>query len=333
MALRAGHRVLNVDKLTYAGCLRSLADVSGHPEYSFAQVDIVDAADVNSLFRDFQPQAVMHLAAESHVDRSIVAPDAFVQTNIVGTFNLLQAALDHWRNLDSKSAEAFRLLHVSSDEVYGSLGATGKFNENSPYDPHSPYSASKAAADHLVRAWFQTYQLPVLVTHSSNNYGPFQFPEKLIPVVILNGLRGAAIPVYGSGEQVRDWLHVDDHCRALMKVLESGTPGETYSIGGHCELTNLDLVRQICALLDEQRPRPDGGSYADQITFVPDRPGHDLRYAMDTTKIEQELLWSPQQDHLSGLRSTVQWYLESEPWWQAIQIEEQCQHDQELPCR
>jgi dTDP-glucose 4,6-dehydratase len=312
------HAVLNVDALTYAGNRHSLDDLAGHPRYRFAQADITDAAALAKLFTDFQPDWVMHLAAESHVDRSIDGPGAFIQTNIVGTYTLLQAARKHFDALTGTAKDRFRFLHVSTDEVYGSLGATGSFTEKTPYDPHSPYSASKAASDHLARAWADTYRLPVLVTNCSNNYGPYQFPEKLIPVVILKALRGDPIPVYGKGENIRDWLYVGDHAEALLAVVSRGKIGETYNIGGNNERRNLDLVRLLCSLLDELRPRADGRKYADQITFVTDRPGHDLRYAIDAAKIRRELGWSPKQDHTSGFRKTVQWYLDNQPWWQSI---------------
>lgn len=316
--LQQGHEVLNLDKLTYAGNLESLADVASHDNYHFVQGDIADAEAVRRAFAVFHPQAVMHLAAESHVDRSIDGPMAFIQTNVVGTAVLLQAAREYWQGLSSAEREKFRFLHVSTDEVYGSLGAEGYFSESSPYDPHSPYSASKAASDHLARAWFHTYGLPVMVTNCSNNYGPYQFPEKLIPVVILKALRGEPIPVYGRGENVRDWLYVLDHAEALLTVLERGRPGETYNIGGNNEMRNLELVQLLCGLLDELRPRADKRSYAQQITFVPDRPGHDLRYAIDAGKIRRELGWTPRQDRESGFRLTVRWYLENERWWQRI---------------
>jgi dTDP-glucose 4,6-dehydratase len=309
-----GHQVLNVDKLTYAGNPHSLADLTGDPRYRFSQTDICDADATSALFTEYQPDWVMHLAAESHVDRSIDGPGAFIHTNIVGTFNLLQGARAHFENLTGDARDRFRFLHVSTDEVYGSLGETGLFSETTAYDPHSPYSASKAASDHLARAWADTYQLPVLVTNCSNNYGPFQFPEKLIPVVILKALRGDPIPVYGKGENIRDWLYVGDHAEALHAVIDRGRTGETYNIGGNNERQNIDLVRLLCSLLDELRPRTDGKSYADQITFVTDRPGHDLRYAIDASKIKRELSWSPQQDHTSGFRKTVQWYLDNESW-------------------
>jgi len=309
-----GHTVLNVDALTYAGNRHSLADLEGNPAHRFAHADICDAAAMQRLFAEFQPDWVMHLAAESHVDRSIDGPGAFIQTNVVGTFTLLQTARAHLEKLIGPVREKFRFLHVSTDEVYGSLGATGLFSEETPYDPHSPYSASKAASDHLARAWSDTYGLPVLVTNCSNNYGPYQFPEKLIPVVILKALRGDPIPVYGKGENIRDWLYVGDHAEALHTVIARGRAGQTYNIGGNNERKNIDLVRLLCGLLDELRPRADGKPYADQITFVTDRPGHDLRYAIDATKIKTELGWTPKQDHVSGFRKTVQWYLDHEAW-------------------
>nr|WP_146530334.1 dTDP-glucose 4,6-dehydratase [Novipirellula artificiosorum] len=339
MAVEAGHQVLNLDCLTYAGNLASLASVAKHPAYQFAQVDITDADAVNARVKNYRPDAVMHLAAESHVDRSIDGPGQFIQTNVIGTYNLLQSSLNHWRSLPPEDADRFRFLHVSTDEVYGSLGAEGKFTETTSYDPHSPYSATKASSDHLARAWHDTYGLPVLVTNCSNNYGPYQFPEKLIPVVILKCLRGESIPVYGKGENIRDWLYVDDHCRALMAVANHGKPGETYNIGGNNERTNLQLVQFLCVLMDElspktipnTSPRPGSGrgvggegaialasSHSSLITFVTDRPGHDLRYAIDATKIERELNWRPQEDFESGFRKTVQWYLDNQSWWQSI---------------
>jgi dTDP-glucose 4,6-dehydratase len=312
------HTVLNVDKLTYAGNRHSLDDLADNLRYRFAQVDICDPPALASLFDEFQPDWVMHLAAESHVDRSIDGPGAFIQTNVVGTFTLLQAARGHFDKLTGEAKDRFRFLHVSTDEVYGSLGDAGLFTEETPYDPHSPYSASKAASDHLVRAWADTFKLPVLVTNCSNNYGPYQFPEKLIPVVILKALRGDPIPVYGKGENIRDWLYVGDHADALHTVIATGRLGETYNIGGNNERKNIDLVRLLCTLLDELKPRADAKSYANQITFVTDRPGHDLRYAIDASKIQRELGWAPRQDHTSGFRKTVQWYLDNEPWWKAI---------------
>ena len=316
--VHAGHDVLNVDALTYAGNLNSLADVAEQPNYHFAHVDITDALAVRRTLLGYRPDAVMHLAAESHVDRSIDAPRRFVETNVVGTLHLLQAAREHWRGLSSSVSAAFRFLHVSTDEVYGSLGRQGYFTEESRYDPHSPYSASKAASDHLARAWCDTYGLPVIVTNCSNNYGPYQFPEKLVPLVILKCLRGEPIPVYGTGQNVRDWLYVGDHCEALVVTLQHGQVGQTYNIGGNNEQTNLDLVQMLCGLMDELHPRADGQPYAQQITFVSDRPGHDFRYAIDSTKIREQLGWQPRQDHRSGFRQTVQWYLDNRPWWDAI---------------
>ena len=310
-------RVINVDKLTYAGNLASLKDLEGHRGHVFHQADLCDPDTLRDLFTTYRPDAVMHLAAESHVDRSIDGPGEFIQTNLVGTFHLLQAALSHWRSLEPEARKAFRFLHVSTDEVYGTLGPDAPgFSETTPYDPHSPYSASKAGSDHLARAWADTYGLPVLVTNCSNNYGPFQFPEKLIPVVILKCLKGEPIPVYGKGENIRDWLYVKDHAEALYTVLTRGRPGETYNIGGNNERTNLDLVRTLCSLLDELRP--GSKPYADLIEFVADRPGHDLRYAIDPTKIHTELGWTPREDFESGFRKTVQWYLDHSDWWQNI---------------
>lgn len=316
LLLSRGHSVLNFDKLTYAGNPSSLRDLEGNPAYRFLQADICDEAAVQGAFTSFRPDAVMHLAAESHVDRSIDGPRAFMETNIFGTYTLLEAARAY---LDSGEAPAgFRFLHVSTDEVYGTLGETGRFTEESPYDPHSPYSASKAASDHLARAWMDTYGVPVLVTNCSNNYGPYQFPEKLIPVVVLKALRGEAIPVYGKGENIRDWLYVEDHAEALLKVLEQGRVGETYNIGGDNELKNIDLVCGLCGILDDLMPRADRRPYADLIAFVTDRPGHDLRYAIDASKIRRELGWQPKQDRESGFRKTVAWYLDREDWWTAI---------------
>jgi dTDP-glucose 4,6-dehydratase len=311
------HHVLNLDALTYAGNSANLAEFSSHPRYQFIKADLRDAGALAPLFDQFKPDSVMHLAAESHVDRSIDGPGDFIQTNVVGTYHLLQAALGYWRGLSAEQAKAFRFLHVSTDEVYGSLGPEGFFTETTPYDPHSPYSASKAASDHLARAWADTYGLPVLVTNCSNNYGPYQFPEKLIPVVILKALRGDPIPVYGQGKNVRDWLHVQDHVEALCTVLSRGLPGETYNIGGHNALRNIDLVKTLCGLLDTLRPR-SGTPYADLITFVKDRPGHDLRYAIDASKIKRELGWAPRYQPTTGLRQTVQWYLDNQAWWEAI---------------
>jgi dTDP-glucose 4,6-dehydratase len=311
-------RTVNLDKLSYAGNLDSLADIAHLPNYVFRQIDICNPSALDQVFLEFPPDAVMHLAAESHVDRSIDSPGDFLQTNVLGTYQLLEACRKHCRNSNESSRKRFRFLHVSTDEVFGSLGSQGHFSETTAYDPHSPYSASKAASDHLARAWFHTYGLPILVTNCSNNYGPFQFPEKLIPVVILKAIREDPIPVYGRGENIRDWLYVEDHAEALWTVVDKGCPGATYNIGGNQELKNLDLVRLICRILDECRPLAQGKSYADQITFVPDRPGHDLRYAIDATKIRTELGWRPSQDLSSGLRQTVQWYLDNESWWQRI---------------
>lgn len=318
LLVRQGHETLNVDKLTYAGNLNSLSDVANQSNYRFAQVDINDVQAIRHFLLDFRPQGVMHLAAESHVDRSIDGPRAFVETNVVGTLNLLQASLEHWQRLEGNAKKEFRFLHVSTDEVYGSLGVDGLFTEATAYDPHSPYSATKAASDHLARAWYHTYGLPVLVTNCSNNYGPYQFPEKLIPVVILRALSGESLPIYGKGENIRDWLYVVDHCEALLTVFLGGAPGETYNIGGNNELRNIDLVNELCVILDKLRPRPDGISYAKQIEFVKDRPGHDLRYAIDASKIKIELGWSPKQDRLSGFQKTVEWYLEHRNWWEQI---------------
>jgi dTDP-glucose 4,6-dehydratase len=313
-----GHDVLNIDRLTYAGNRESLADLANHPRHRLLEADIGDPAALRAAFAQHQPDAVMHLAAESHVDRSIDGPGVFVQTNIGGTFNLLQAARGYWDPLPADRRRRFRFLHVSTDEVFGSLGPQGQFSETTPYDPHSPYSASKAASDHLVRAWFHTYGLPTLITNCSNNYGPFQFPEKLIPTVILKAIRHQPIPVYGQGENVRDWLYVGDHAEALARVLDRGRPGQTYNIGGNNEIRNIDIVRRLCQILDEALPRPDRTSYAQQIEFVADRPGHDFRYAIDATKIKTELGWQPRQDPESGFRLTVRWYLDHRPWWERI---------------
>jgi dTDP-glucose 4,6-dehydratase len=317
-----GAQIVNVDKLTYAGNLDSLARALKDPRHTFVQADICDAKAVDAIFTQHQPDAVMHLAAESHVDRSIDGPGQFIQTNIIGTYNLLEAARAMWlarKQSDPAAAARFRFLHVSTDEVYGSLGeGDPAFSEKTPYDPHSPYSASKASSDHLAKAWFHTYGLPVLVTNCSNNYGPNQFPEKLIPVVIIKALRGAHIPVYGKGENTRDWLYVEDHARALMTVLQKGRPGQTYNIGGNNEARNIDLVRSLCSILDELRPRADGKSYAGQITFVKDRPGHDMRYGIDAAKIGAELGWKPAESARGGFKKTVQWYLDNTAWWESI---------------
>jgi len=312
--------VVNVDKLTYAGNLESLQDVNSSPRYHFEQIDICDAEELRRVFQQYQPDVVMHLAAESHVDRSIDGPSAFIQTNIVGTYTLLEEARSYWVQLGSDRANAFRFHHISTDEVYGDLGKTGGlFTEGTAYDPSSPYSASKAGSDHLVRAWHRTYGLPVVVTNCSNNYGPYHFPEKLIPLVILNAVEGKTLPVYGDGSQIRDWLYVADHARALVKVATQGNIGATYNIGGHNEKSNLEVVQSICTLLDEITPRKDGISYLEQITFVKDRPGHDLRYAIDARKIKQELGWEPEETFETGLRKTVQWYLKHESWWLHVQ--------------
>ena len=312
--LGKGHRVLNIDALSYAGNLLSLEDVAGSPDYEFLEADIADAEALAAAFESFQPEGVMHLAAESHVDRSISGSDPFIHSNIQGTHRLLEAARRHYAGLEGEAKEGFRFLHVSTDEVYGSLGETGLFSETTPYDPRSPYSASKAASDHLARAWHHTHGLPVLVTNCSNNYGPFQYPEKLIPVVILNALRGEPIPIYGTGLNVRDWLHVEDHVAALQLVLEKGRPGETYNIGGGNERHNLDLAQTICGVLDELRPRSDGQKHESLIHMVEDRLGHDLRYAIDSSKIRSELGWQPRHDHAGGIRDTVQWYLDHQDW-------------------
>jgi dTDP-glucose 4,6-dehydratase len=315
LAVARGHEVVNLDALTYAACLDNVAAVSGSNLYSFEQADIRDRAALDRIFATHQPDAVMHLAAESHVDRSIDGPGAFIETNVTGTYNMLEAARSHW--LARGRPGSFRFHHISTDEVFGSLGPTGQFTEDTPYDPRSPYSASKAASDHLVRAWGETYGLPVVLTNCSNNYGPFHFPEKLIPVVILNALQGKPIPVYGAGENVRDWLYVEDHADALLLVLEKGTVGRSYNIGGENERRNIDLVRTICAILDRKRPK--AGSYADQITFVTDRPGHDARYAIDPSRIRKELGWRPSVTVEEGLERTVQWYLDNEAWWKPLQ--------------
>jgi dTDP-glucose 4,6-dehydratase len=308
--------VINVDKLTYAGNLQSLAPVAGGPRYRFEQVDICDAAEVARLFREHQPDAVMHLAAESHVDRSITGPATFIGTNIVGTYTLLEAAREYWGGLAAERKNTFRFHHISTDEVYGSLGDNGYFTEDTPYQPNSPYSASKASSDHLVRAWHHTYGLPVVTTNCSNNYGPCQFPEKLIPLIILNACNGKPLPIYGKGDNIRDWLYVDDHARALRLVLAKGRLGETYNIGGWNEKTNLEVVHTVCAILDEFRPQ--GAPHASLITYVQDRPGHDHRYAIDADKIARELGWKPQETFESGLRKTVEWYLSNTAWVDAV---------------
>lgn len=316
------HEVLNLDKLTYAGNLESLSSIATNTRYEFVQADIADRAKVDAVLERFAPHAIMHLAAESHVDRSIDGPAAFIETNIVGTYSLLEAARAYWAKLPAAEREAFRFHHVSTDEVYGDLhGVDDLFTETTPYAPSSPYSASKAASDHLVRAWHRTYGLPVLLSNCSNNYGPFQFPEKLIPLTILNALAGKPLPVYGNGLQVRDWLFVEDHAHALLQVLCAGQVGETYNIGGHNEQKNIDVVRSICALLEELAPDHPAGvnHYADLISFVQDRPGHDQRYAIDASKIQRELGWTPAETFQSGLRKTVQWYLDNSEWCQHVQ--------------
>ena len=314
-AVRAGHAVVTLDKLTYAGSLTNLAEVTQSPLHAFERADICDRKAVDRILAAHRPDAIMHLAAESHVDRSIDGPAAFIETNITGTYTMLEAARAYWTA--TGRPEGFRFHHISTDEVFGSLGATGRFTEDTPYDPRSPYSASKAASDHLVRAWHETYGLPVVLTNCSNNYGPYHFPEKLIPVVILKALSGAPIPVYGDGTNVRDWLYVEDHAEALLLVLRKGAVGRSYNIGGENEATNLDLVRRICAILDGKRPgnRP----YADQIAFVADRPGHDRRYAIDPSRIRKELGWQPSVTLDEGLERTVQWFLDHEGWWRALQ--------------
>lgn len=311
------HSIINVDKLTYAADLRTLETVANSPRYRFEQVDVCDGAELTRVFREHCPDAVMHLAAESHVDRSIDAPAAFIETNVVGTYRLLESAQAYRRSLSPEAAQDFRFLHVSTDEVYGALGETGFFTEETAYDPRSPYSASKASSDHLANAWFHTFGLPVIVTHCGNNYGPYQFPEKLIPLMILKALAGQPLPVYGDGRNVRDWIHVEDHVRALYHVLNSGQPGLVYNIGGDSEKRNLEVVAAICRILGQLRPRPEG-SYDALIKFVQDRPGHDYRYAIDTTRVQGDLDWQPYWDFENGLRHTVSWYLENESWWQPL---------------
>ena len=313
------HRCIVADKLTYAANLASLASIEHDPRYRFHQIDIADGPAIAALMTSQDIDAVIHLAAESHVDRSIDGPVAFIATNITGTYCLLEAARTHLDRLPAARRAAFRFVHVSTDEVFGSLGGAGAFSETSPYDPSSPYSASKAASDHLARAWQRTYGLPVIVTNCSNNYGPCQFPEKLVPLTILNGLAQKPLTVYGKGDNVRDWLHVEDHARALLAVLEAGRVGSTYLIGGRAEARNIEVVRAICALLDQLRPRPGGGAYADLIALVADRPGHDARYAIDPSLVEKELGWAPRHDFASGLKSTVEWYLANQAWWQPLQ--------------
>ncbi|MEQ9241901.1 dTDP-glucose 4,6-dehydratase [Roseovarius indicus] len=317
LAVGRGHEVVNLDALTYAACLENVAEVADSPLYAFEEADIRDAAALDRVFAEHRPDAVMHLAAESHVDRSIDGPGTFIETNVTGTYTLLEAARKYW--VGQGRPEGFRFHHISTDEVFGSLGPTGKFTEETPYDPRSPYSASKAASDHLVRAWHETYGLPVVLSNCSNNYGPYHFPEKLIPVIILNALAGKPLPVYGKGENVRDWLYVEDHADALLTVLEKGALGRSYNIGGENEAKNIEIVRRICGILDDKRPREGGGAYADLIEFVADRPGHDLRYAIDPARIREELGWRPSVTLEQGLERTVQWYLDNEDWWRALQ--------------
>lgn len=315
------YRVVNVDKLTYAGNLMSLKSVENNDRYHFEQADICDLPTMQAIFDKYQPDVVMHLAAESHVDRSINGPSEFVQTNVVGTYTLLEVARAYWVNLSDDKKSAFRFHHISTDEVYGDLhGTDDLFTETTPYAPSSPYSATKASSDHLVRAWLRTFGLPTIVTNCSNNYGPYHFPEKLIPLMILNALSGKNLPVYGDGKQIRDWLFVEDHARALVQVATKGEIGETYNIGGHNEKQNIEVVKTLCALLEELSPNKPVGvaNYADLITYVKDRPGHDVRYAIDASKIERKLGWKPQETFESGLRKTVQWYLDNQVWWQAI---------------
>lgn len=313
------NQVLNVDKLTYAGNLESLIDIESDSKYSFKRIDICDSVAIEQTFNDFQPDLIMHLAAESHVDRSIDGPADFIHTNIVGTYILLEAARKYWQKLDDDKKISFRFHHISTDEVYGDLeGTTDLFTETTPYAPSSPYSSSKASSDHLVRAWHRTYSLPVIVTNCSNNYGPYHFPEKLIPLVILNALDGKKLPVYGKGNQIRDWLYVEDHARALYKVVTEGAIGETYNIGGHNEKQNIEVVRTICQILDELKPQSNGQPYESLITFVKDRPGHDLRYAIDATKIKNELGWTPMESFETGIRKTVVWYLNNLDWCRRV---------------
>ena len=313
------HIVLNIDALTYAGNLSSLASVSESDKYSFQQIDICDSPNILESIKAFQPDVITHLAAESHVDRSIDGPGAFIQTNLVGTFSMLNGALEYWRGLSEEKQSDFRFHHISTDEVFGALGDDGFFTEETPYDPRSPYSASKAGSDHLVQAWHHTYGLPVVITNCSNNYGPFHFPEKLIPLVIIKCLAGEPLPVYGTGSNVRDWLYVDDHVRALQTVFETGVVGDSYMVGGNSERTNLEVVHVICDTLDRIRPRADELSYREQIKFVADRPGHDFRYAIDATKLQTELGWKPLESFESGMEKTIRWYLKNRAWWEAIQ--------------
>ena len=312
------HTVINIDKLTYAGNLISLKDIEDNSKYTFEKADICDFDRIKNIFEEYNPDAIMHLAAESHVDRSIDGPSDFINTNIVGTYNMLQISYNYYKKLDSEKKKKFRFLHISTDEVFGSLGKEGFFTEVTPYSPRSPYSASKASSDHLVRAWYHTFGLPTLITNCSNNYGPYQFPEKLIPVVILNAINGKRIPVYGKGDNVRDWLYVEDHVRAMLKVLESGKIGETYNIGGNCEKTNLEIIYTICNILDKISPLEKTSKYNDLITFVQDRPGHDKRYAIDPGKIERDLNFSPEYSFEKGIELTVKWYLTNLNWCNAV---------------
>lgn len=316
----AGHRVVNIDCLTYAANLASLASIDSHPNYSFHQVNICDGPAVSAILKREQPDAILHLAAESHVDRSISGPAEFITTNVVGTYSMLEAARAYWGSLTGERQSRFRFVHISTDEVFGSLGEHGFFNETTAYDPSSPYSASKAASDHLAMAWHRTYGLPVVLSNCSNNYGPYHFPEKLIPLMITNALLGRELPVYGKGENVRDWLHVEDHARALLTICEKGRPGERYTVGGHNEVSNLAVVYRICDLLDEAAPRSDGKSHMSALHFVEDRPGHDYRYAIDPTKLETELGWKARETFDTGLKKTVQWYLGNRDWWMPLRL-------------
>ncbi|WP_314374152.1 MULTISPECIES: dTDP-glucose 4,6-dehydratase [Sphingomonas] len=312
------YEVLNFDKLTYAGTLSTVERVAGSDRYRFVQGDICDVEAVRAAIAEFRPDVITHLAAESHVDRSIDGPGAFVQTNVVGSYVMLAEARSYWLSLDDDAKAAFRFHHISTDEVYGTLGETGLFTEETPYDPRSPYSASKAGSDHLVSAWGHTFGLPVLITNCSNNYGPYHFPEKLIPLMIAKALDGEKLPIYGKGDQVRDWLYVEDHVRALQAVFERGEPGRTYNVGGHNERQNIEVVKTLCAILDELRPRADGRPYAEQMTEVADRPGHDKRYAIDASRIGAELGWAPDETFETGIRKTVEWYLANEAWWRPL---------------
>jgi len=310
--------IVNIDKLTYAGNLDSLQPVADDPRYHFVQADICDASAMAEVFAEYKPDAIMHLAAESHVDRSIDGPGEFIQTNIVGTYTLLEVAREYWSGLQGDKKKNFRFHHVSTDEVYGSLGDQGMFLETTPYDPSSPYSASKASSDHLVRSWHRTFGLPVVLTNCSNNYGPYQYPEKLIPLILQKARAGEALPIYGTGKNIRDWLYVDDHARALILVMKQGVQGETYNIGGHNEVTNIDVVKMLCAILDDRDPAKDGRPYAELITYVADRPGHDMRYAIDAGKIQRDLGWTPEETFETGLEKTVDWYLANQKWIERV---------------